>query len=90
MRVFYFALSEGSTVYADKAYNDYEIEDWLLEAKNIKLLAMRKQNSKRPEAVYLQFLLNIVISVYSMNAKLRIPKTITTTVVIQIIKRLGR
>lgn len=29
-------------MYADKAYNDYEVEDLLLEAENIKLSAMRK------------------------------------------------
>lgn len=54
MRVFSFDLHEASTVYADKAYNDYEIEDLLLEAENIKLSAIRKQNSKRPVAGYVQ------------------------------------
>jgi len=56
LRVFPFALPEGSVVYADKAYNDYEIEDLLLEAENIKLSAMRKSNSKRPVPGYVQFL----------------------------------
>ena len=32
LRVFPFALPEGSVVYADRAYNDLEIEDLLLEA----------------------------------------------------------
>ena len=54
--VFPFALPKGSIVYADKAYNDYEIEDLLLEAENIKLSAMRKSNSKRPVPGYVQFL----------------------------------
>ena len=54
--VFPFALPEGSVVYADKAYNDYEIEDLLLEAENINLSAMRKSNSKRPVLGYVQFL----------------------------------
>jgi len=56
LRVFSFDLPEGSTVYADKAYNDYEIEDLLLEAENIKLSAIRKHNSKRPVPDYVQFL----------------------------------
>ncbi|MFM8006776.1 MAG: IS982 family transposase, partial [Dolichospermum sp.] len=56
LRIFPFALPEGSVVYADKAYNDYEIEDLLLEAENIHLSAMRKSNSKRPVPGYVQFL----------------------------------
>ncbi|WP_181016138.1 hypothetical protein [Pseudanabaena sp. BC1403] len=56
MRVFSFALPEGSVVYADKAYNDYKIEDLLFESENIKLSAMRKSNSKRPVPSYVQFL----------------------------------
>ncbi len=56
LRIFPFALPEGSVVYADKAYNDYEIEDLLLEAENIMLSAMRKSNSKRPVLAYVQFL----------------------------------
>jgi hypothetical protein len=52
-----FNLPEGSTVYADKAYNDYNCEDLLLESSEINLLPMRKSNSKRPLppfVVYLQ------------------------------------
>jgi hypothetical protein len=56
LRVFPFALPEGSVVYADKAYNDYEVEDLLLEAEKIKLSAMGKNNSKRPVPGYIQFL----------------------------------
>jgi hypothetical protein len=56
LRVFSFNLPEDSVVYADKAYNDYEVEDLLLEAENIKLSAMRKHNSKRPVKGYVQFL----------------------------------
>jgi hypothetical protein len=40
-------LPDGSLIYADKAYNDYEIEDLLKEVDHIKLLPMRKKNSKR-------------------------------------------
>jgi len=56
MKVFPFALPEGCLVYADKAYNDYAVEDLLLEVENIQLSAMRKSNSKRPVPVYVQFL----------------------------------
>lgn len=56
LKVFPFDLPEGSVVYADRAYNDYEVEDLLLEAENIHLSAMRKSNSTRPVAGYVQFL----------------------------------
>ena len=39
---------EASVVYADKAYNDYEIDDLLAEAEDVRLLPIRKKNSKRP------------------------------------------
>lgn len=56
LRVFPFDLPKGSVVYADRAYNDYEVEDLLLEAENIHLSAMRKSNSTRPVAGCVQFL----------------------------------
>ncbi len=40
-------LPEGSIIFADKAYNDYEIEDFLKEIDHIHLIPMRKKNSKR-------------------------------------------
>ena len=52
-----YDLPPGSVVYADKAYNDYEIEDLLAEVEDIRLLPIRKKNSKRPlsaSARYLQ------------------------------------
>ncbi len=55
LKVFPFALPEGSVVYADKAYTDYEVEDLLLEAEKIQLSAMRKRNSLRPVPAYVQF-----------------------------------
>ena len=56
---------EASVVYADKAYNDYEIEDpgsspgqaLLAEVEHVRLLPVRKKNSRRPlsaSAKYLQ------------------------------------
>src|SRR5262245_41351843 len=42
-----YALPDGSIIYADKAYNDYEIEDLLKEVEHIHLMPIRKKNSKR-------------------------------------------
>ena len=39
-------LPEDATVYADKAYTDYEYEDFLKE-NNLNLIAERKENSRR-------------------------------------------
>ena len=50
-----YDLSPGSVVYADKAYNDYEIEDLLAEAEDIHLLPIRKKNSKRPLSASTRF-----------------------------------
>src|SRR5262245_9576555 len=52
-----YELPDGSVIYADKAYNDYEIEDLLQEVDHIALLPMRKKNSKRalpPEVSFVQ------------------------------------
>ena len=40
-------LPEGSIIFADKAYNSYEYEDFLKE-NSIRLIAERRENSKRP------------------------------------------
>ena len=50
-----YDLSPGSVVYADKAYNDYEIEDLLAEMEDIHLLPIRKKNSKRPLSASTRF-----------------------------------
>jgi hypothetical protein len=47
LKYYAYALPDGSIIYADKAYNDYEIEDLLKEVDHIQLLPMRKKNSKR-------------------------------------------
>jgi DDE family transposase len=47
LKYYAYELSDGSIIYADKAYNDYEIEDLLKEVDHIQLLPMRKKNSKR-------------------------------------------
>ena len=55
LHVFPFDLPQGSSVYADKAYNDYNIEDLLEEVCGIALMPIRKKNSKRPVPDYVQF-----------------------------------
>ena len=48
-------LPEGSTIFADKAYTDYDYED-LLEEAGLHLKAQRKKNSKRPLLAWEEFL----------------------------------
>jgi hypothetical protein len=47
LKYYAYELPDGSIIYADKAYNDYEIEDLLKAVDHIQLLPMRKKNSKR-------------------------------------------
>ena len=47
LKSYAYTLPDGAIIYADKAYNDYEIEDLLQEVEHIHLLPMRKKNSKR-------------------------------------------
>ena len=49
---FDFELPEGAEIYADKAYNDYRVEDELADL-GIYLLPLRKKNSKRPHPPWL-------------------------------------
>src|SRR6266849_9986604 len=50
-----YELPDGSIIYADKAYNDYAIEDLLKEVDHIQLIPMRKKNSKRALPPYISF-----------------------------------
>ena len=47
LKYYAYELPDGSIIYADKAYNDYEIEDLLSELDHIQLTPMRKKKSKR-------------------------------------------
>ncbi len=58
LKYYAYELPDGSIIYADKAYNDYEIEDLLKEVDHIKLLPMRKKNSKRALPPYITFVQN--------------------------------
>jgi hypothetical protein len=53
---FDFDLPPGSTVYADKIYNDYLVENCLQEDGDIELSPFRKSNSKRPDPPWKRFL----------------------------------
>src|ERR1700757_5125305 len=55
LKYYAYALPDGSIIYADKAYNDYEIEDLLKEVEHIHLIPMRKKNSKRALPPYISF-----------------------------------
>ena len=57
LKYYAYELPDGSIVYADKAYNDYEIEDLLKVVEHIQLLPIRKKNSKRalsPSVAFVQ------------------------------------
>jgi len=47
LKYYTYELPNGAVIYADKAYNDYEIEDFLKDVEHINLIPMRKKNSKR-------------------------------------------
>ena len=55
LKYYAYELPDGSIIYADKAYNDYEIEDLLKEVDHIQLIPMRKKNSKRALPPYISF-----------------------------------
>lgn len=56
LKNFSFDLPAGSTIYADRAYNEYLTEDLLREACNITFLPMRKKNSKRRLEAWIHYL----------------------------------
>ena len=72
-------LPEGSVVYGDKAYNDYEDEDLLNDAAEIELAPQRKTNSKRQHSGCKEYIINkqrkIVETAFSQVAGL-LPKKI--------------
>ena len=52
-----YELPDGAIIYADKASNDYAIEDLLKEVEHMQLLPIRKKNSKRalsPSVAFVQ------------------------------------
>jgi len=55
LKYYAYELPDGAIIYADRAYNDYEIEDLLKEVDHIHLVPMRKKNSKRGLPPYVSF-----------------------------------
>jgi Transposase DDE domain len=55
LKYYAYELPDGSIIYADKAYNDYEIEDLLKEVEHIHLIPIRKKNSKRAVSPSISF-----------------------------------
>lgn len=49
-------LPSGSAIYADKHYNDYHYEDLTEEAACIRMRPLRKKNSKRPFAPFVEYI----------------------------------
>lgn len=49
-------LPPESIIYADKQYNDYHYEDLLKEAASIEMRPLRKKNSKRPFAPFVEYI----------------------------------
>ena len=57
LKYYAYELPDDAIIYADKAYNDYEIEDLLHAVDHIHLLPIRKKNSKRalsPSVTFVQ------------------------------------
>lgn len=82
LKNFAFDLPEGSTVYGDKAYNEYLTEDLLQEAAQITLLPLRKKNSKRPvEAfvAYVQHYYRKAVETVGSELERLLPKSIHAT-----------
>ena len=51
-------LPAGSTIYGDRAYNNYEFEDFLKEEAEINLIVERRIHSKRPLSAELNYIRN--------------------------------
>jgi Transposase DDE domain len=79
MKAFAFDVPEGSHIYADKAYNDYQMEDILFEAAEIHLSPLRKKHSTRtlpPYSVYVQHYYRKRIETVGSLLERMLPKTI--------------
>lgn len=58
MKNMLFNLPEGSTLYGDSAYTDYNYEQVCKDAENINLMIARKSNSKQPHKPWENFLIS--------------------------------
>src|SRR5262245_58622423 len=55
LKSYAYELPDGSIIYADKAYNDYAIEDLLQEVDYIKMMPISKKKLKRDLPPYISF-----------------------------------
>ena len=72
-------LPDGSIIYADKAYNDYKIEDLLKEVDHIELIPIRKKNSTRalpPEVSFVQHYYRKMVETAGSLIEQLLPKSI--------------
>jgi hypothetical protein len=79
LKTFRLDIPEGSHIYADKAYDDYAMEDLLLEASHIRPYPIRKKNSKRtlpPYIAYVQHYYRKRIETVGSLIERMLPKTI--------------
>ena len=79
LKYYAYELPDGSIIYADKAYNDYEIEDLLEELDHLKLIPMRKKNSKRalpPEVSFVQNYYRKIVETAGSLIEQLLPKSI--------------
>jgi hypothetical protein len=79
LKPFQLDLPEGSHIYADKGYNDYELEDALIEAVDIQLCPIRQKNSTRavpPYLAYVQHYYRKMIETVGSLIERTLPKTI--------------
>jgi len=82
MDQFDFDLPPGATVYADKAYNYYLVEDCLQEDGQITFSPFRKRNSKRQVPPWVRFLQSYYRKMVETSASLverLLPKSIHAT-----------
>ena len=79
LKKYAYELPDGSIIYADKAYNDYEIEDLLKEIDHIALIPMRKKNSKRalpPSVCFVQTYYRKMVETAGSLIEQLLPKSI--------------
>lgn len=53
-------LPEATTLYGDRGYNDYGLEDTLQEVAQVDLMVARKKNSKRPHPGHVVYLCQVI------------------------------
>jgi hypothetical protein len=58
MKYLFFNLPNGSTLYGDSAYTNYNFEQDCLEAENIKMMIARKSNSLRKHEPWQEYLIS--------------------------------